>query len=381
MLLGPATTNPGGKGRVLKTMTKAVVMAALFCALPLVAQAAGLGKLTLISALGQPLNAEVEIVSLQPGEEDLSARLASPQAFAQAGIEANPILSDVRFTIERRGSTPILRLRSSQPINEPFVELLVELTWSSGRLVREYTFLLDPPEYKTKMAIAATPPAQKPAAAEPTPAPTPPAQAEMKPEPSPPVSAAPSTPSTGEPPTAAPTPPPPAAAEPQTSAAPPSAAPSSSAPGERTGMPREPVVHEVKRGDTLGKIARANLPPGVTLNQMLLALYRANEGAFIRKNVNLVREGRILNIPDADAVGTIDRAEADRLVKEHMAQFAEYRSRLAAAPTTAEAAPGQQADSGRIESKPAASAPSAQDQLRLSKAEPAKPGAGSQRSE
>src|SRR6185503_8562862 len=117
MLLGPATTNPGGKGRVLKTITKAVVMAALFCALPLVAQAAGLGKLTLISALGQPLNAEIEIVSLQAGEEDLTARLATSAAFAQAGIEPSPILSDVRFTIERRGSTPVLRMRSTQPVN------------------------------------------------------------------------------------------------------------------------------------------------------------------------------------------------------------------------------------------------------------------------
>jgi pilus assembly protein FimV len=371
---------------VLKTITKAVVMAALFCALPLVAQAAGLGRLTLLSALGQPLNAEVEIVSLQLGEEDLSARLASPQAFAQAGIDPDPILSDVRFSIERRGGVPILRLRSSQPINEPFLELLVELNWSSGRLVREYTFLLDPPEYKSKMAIAATPPAQKPAAAEPTPAATSSAQAEpqsqaappaeMKPEALPPIGAAPSGPATGEPPTTAP--PPLSAAEPQTSAAPPSAAPSSSTPGERGAMPAEPTIHEVKKGDTLGKIARANLPPGVTLNQMLLALYRANEGAFIRKNVNLVREGRILNIPDADAVGTIDRAEADRIVKEHMAQFAEYRSRLASAPTTAETAPRPQADAGRIETKPAAPAPSSgQDQLRLSKAEPAKPGAAS----
>src|SRR4249920_2471673 len=138
-------TNPGGRGRVLKTITKAVVMAALFSALPLVAQAAGLGKLTLISALGQPLNAEVEIVSLQPGEEDLSARLASSQAFAQAGIEADPVLADVRFTVERRGGTPILRLRSSRPINEPLLKLLVELTSSSSRQVREYTLLLDPP--------------------------------------------------------------------------------------------------------------------------------------------------------------------------------------------------------------------------------------------
>jgi pilus assembly protein FimV len=130
---------------MLKTIAKLLVTAALFCAALPVAQAAGLGELTLISALGQPLNAEVEIVSLQLGEEGLGARLASPQAFAQAGIEADPILSDVRFTIERRGSRPIVRLRSSQPINEPLLKLLVELTSSSGSRVREYTLLLDPP--------------------------------------------------------------------------------------------------------------------------------------------------------------------------------------------------------------------------------------------
>src|SRR5690349_7181552 len=173
-------TTPGGRGRVLKTITKAVVMAAL--ALPFAVQAAGLGKLTLISALGQPLNAEVEIVSLQAGEEDLTARLASSQAFAQAGIEPSAILSDIRFTIERRGGVPILRLRSSQPVNEPFLELLVELTWPTGRLVREYTFLLDPPEYKSKQtAIAAAAPQPKPAAAEPKPEATPPAQAAPQP--------------------------------------------------------------------------------------------------------------------------------------------------------------------------------------------------------
>ena len=139
------SNNPRDGGRVLRTITKAVVMAALFCAVLPVAQAAGLGKLTLISALGQPLNAEVEIVSLQPGEEDLSARLASSQAFAQAGIEPNPVLSDLRLTIERRGAAPILRLRTSQPVNEPFLKLLIELTSSTGRRMREYTILLDLP--------------------------------------------------------------------------------------------------------------------------------------------------------------------------------------------------------------------------------------------
>jgi pilus assembly protein FimV len=128
----------------MRTRKRLAAVLVLCAALP-VAQAAGLGKLTLLSALGQPLDAEVEIVSLQPGEEGLSARLASPQAFAQAGIEADPVLSDVRFTIERRASTPILRLRSSRPINEPLLKLLVELTSSSSRQVREYTLLLDPP--------------------------------------------------------------------------------------------------------------------------------------------------------------------------------------------------------------------------------------------
>src|SRR5262245_20412600 len=367
-------------------------MAALLSALPLVAQAAGLGKLTLLSALGQPLNAEIEIVSLQPGEEDLSARMASSQAFAQAGIEPSAILSDVRFTIERRGSALYLRMRSTQPIHEPYLELLVELTWPTGRLVREYTFLLDPPEYKTRMAIAPqaapTPPAEqaaKPAAApqaatEAQPQPTPAAPAEAKPEaqPLPPIGvapSAPSTPATPEPPATTPTPPPPPTSATETPPAPPSAAPLSSAPAERAAMPPEPNVYEVKPGDTLGKIAKANLPPGVTLNQMLIALYRANEGAFIRKNVNLVRAGRILNIPDADAVGTIDRAEADRLMKEQYAQFNEYRSRLAAAPTPTEASVSQQGTAGRIESKPAAPKPPVQDQLRLSKVEPVKPGA------
>ena len=141
----------------------------------------------------------------------------------------------------------------------------------------------------------------------------------------------------------------------------------------------EPKAHEVQKGDTLGKIARANLPPGITLNQMLIAIYRANQDAFIRDNVNLVRAGRILNIPPADAIGTVDVEEANRLVRAHMAEFRDYRSRLAAVPATADATPAQREAAGRIEAKPAAPKPAApQDQVRLSKVDPQKPGAGTQ---
>jgi pilus assembly protein FimV len=141
-------------------------------------------------------------------------------------------------------------------------------------------------------------------------------------------------------------------------------------------LPAGAATHEVRRGDTLGEIARANLPPGVSLNQMLIALYRANQDAFIRENINLVRAGRVLNLPSAEIAGSIDVAEANRLVLSHRAEWDEYRSRLAAAPAPAEAASGQRAVAGRIEAKPEATPPAAaQDQVRLAKAEP-KSGAG-----
>jgi pilus assembly protein FimV len=320
-----------------RSIASAIIAAALLLAATLGAHAAGLGKLTVLSPLGQPLNAEIEIVSLQSGEEDgLTARLASPEAFRQAGVEYNSALSSVRFAVQRKDGRPILRLTTTQPVNEPFLDLLVELQWSTGRLVRAYSFLLDPPEYKGP-AIAAAPsapaPQQKPAEA---PAPSAPAVQERPLEPAP-SAAAPAAPA---------------------------------APG---------TTYEVKKGDTLARIAREHLAPGVSLNQMLVAIYRANEDAFIRNNVNLVRAGRILNIPAEDTSTGVDAEEANELIRSHAAEFRQYRERLAAAPTSAEAAPGQRAVTGRIEPKPAEPAPAAPDQLRLSKVEPGKAGSAGSR--
>jgi len=110
----------------------------------------------------------------------------------------------------------------------------------------------------------------------------------------------------------------------------------------------------------------------VSLNQMMIAIYRANPDAFLRENINLVRAGRTLNIPSAEGV---DAEDANRLVQAHRAEWEDYRSRLAAAPTRAETASGR-AVTGKIEGKPEAGAPgAAEDQVRLSKADPAKPGA------
>ncbi|HEX6529769.1 MAG TPA: FimV/HubP family polar landmark protein, partial [Burkholderiales bacterium] len=361
----------------------------------------------MLSPLGQNLNAEIEIVALRPGEEDgLTARVAPADAFSAAGIEPSALLNTMRFAVERRGSQRILRVTTTQPVNEPFVELLVELQWATGRLVREYTFLLDPPEYKARDTFAAAQKAKPAAPAQPAisaaappaltaPAPASPAAPAAEPKPAPQAEAKPSEPVIAA--TPAPAAP---AGEPQKPAAEaekptPAAEAQPSAPAvevvkepakepeaaqdlakEPPGAPGEPKVYEVVKGDTLAKIAQDNLPAGVSLNQMLVAIYRANQDAFIRENVNWVRAGRILNIPSGDAIGTIDAQEANRIVRQHMAEFRDYRSKLAAAPASAEATPGQRDSAGQIEPKPAAPAPAApQDQVRLSKADPQKPSA------
>lgn len=109
-------------------------------------QAEALGKLKVLSTLGQPLQAEIELISTAPEEaESLEAKVASFDTFRQANIEYNPVLSSLRFAIDRRAGRRVIRVTSAQPVNEPFVDLLLELRSNDGRLVREYLFLLDPP--------------------------------------------------------------------------------------------------------------------------------------------------------------------------------------------------------------------------------------------
>ena len=329
-----------------KSITMRIFAAALL-AVPLLAHAVGLGNLRVLSALGQPLNAEIQIVSEQAGEmSSVTARLASQDAFSQAGIEFNPVLLGMKFQVGQRNGKPVLMLTTAQPVNEPFLDILVELQWSSGRLVREYTFLLDPPEYKASQAISPAPsamPVEKPAQAPPA---APPVEER-------PLEAAPA-PAVTPAPAPAPTP-----------ASAPTPAPKAAVPEAK-----HPATREVNKGDTLGAIARENLTRGITYNQMLIALYRANRDAFIRDNINLVRAGRILDIPDQETVAAIDPEDARRLVQSQMADFAAYRRKLAAAAPATGAAAGERAVSGHIGAtpeQPSAAAP--KDQLRLSKAE------------
>ena len=332
----------------LKRFTTQLVAAGLI-AVPLMANAAGLGKLSVTSALGQPLAAEIELFAADKAELDsLSATLASDQAFRDARVEFSPVLSSLRFSVEKRpDGKAVLKVTSSRPVNDPFIDMLVELSWASGRLVREYTMLLDPPGMavqQTVAPVAAVTPATAPVA-KPAPAPAP------APEPTPQVQATPAP--------AAPKAPAPAAARK------PAPAPQPVAPDQVT----------VKRGDTLVGIANRVRPEGVSLEQTLLGLYRENTQAF-DGNMNRLKAGKTLKVPAAEAVAAIPQKEAVRELKLQADDWRAYRQKLAGAVSAApeaKAAPGQAA-SGKITPKvedKAKPAPEAQkDVLKLSKVTP-----------
>src|SRR5688572_19320582 len=253
-----------GMGKKMSLITRW----ALACALLLgasMAHAAGLGKLTVHSALGQILNAEIDLVSLQPGELDaLSARVAPAEAYRDARIEYVQSLRLLRFAVDKRANgQPYIKITSVAPINEPFVDMLIEVSWPAGRVQREYPILLDPPGYQTR----ASPPTVSAAPAS-RPADTPPASAPAASSSAP--ARAPTAPDTGTPS---------ARTElPTTSASAPPAASSASAGSDTYGP--------VEKGDTLGKIAAQVKPQNVSLEQMLVALYRENQAAFINNNMN-----------------------------------------------------------------------------------------------
>jgi pilus assembly protein FimV len=275
-------------------------LAAWLALLPCAAGAAGLGKLTMLSALGQPLHAEIELVSVSAQEmAGLTARLASPEDYQKRNLQYSGALAGARVSVEKRADgRPYLRITSTRPVSEPFIDLLVELSWPSGRLVREYTALLDPPGVAPSPPVAApeVKPAQPPAAAVPAAAP------------------------------------------------PPAPAPAPAAAGPIVGAKQ---YGPIERGETLARIARSVVPEGVTLEQMLVGLYRANPDVFIRNNINLIRSGKILRIPDRDELAGIPQAEAVKVYRAHVADWNAYRQQLA---ETAGARPaeGGTAVAGRI---------------------------------
>ena len=289
---------------------------------PLSAWALGLGQIQVISQRDQPLLAEIPIISTDPSElETLQARLASPETFARIGL-APPagIVSDLQFAVALSADgRPVIRVTSAAPVQQSLLTFLLEVNWGQGRLVREYSALVDTPQ----TAAAPVQPPIEEAVAEvggvetptsgaivraPEPLPPEPLPAEPKPqEPKPPE---PTRPGFAETPSAIPLQP-----QGEVSASAPSAPaapiPLPSANGQ---------THTVRRGETLAGIA-GGLGRGQGLDQTIVALLRANPDAFIGGNANRLKAGAVLRIPDDADIARYSPEEAALVVREQTAQW------------------------------------------------------------
>ncbi len=257
--------------------------------------AIGLGDINLDSALNEPLRAEIQLLSATPEElASLDVMLASSETFARYGIDRPFYLQELQFNVlSTSPNGPVVQIRSRSPITEPFLTFLVEATWPSGRLLREYTVLLDPPTYSP-------PAAQRPQQVEAPRRATPTDSARIERQPAP-VEQQRATP----PAQPRVTPPPRPSRE---------TAPQESVPA--------PVVDDtpysttvagdvyVESGATLWGIATRMRPDSrLTMNQTMLAIFEANPQAF-EGNINRLKAGVSLRIPSADDIFQIDRASA-----------------------------------------------------------------------
>ncbi|PQJ95120.1 FimV/HubP family polar landmark protein [Chromatium okenii] len=239
--------------------------------------ALGLGEIRAYSGLNQPFKGEIELYDVTPEERDaIQVTLASQDAFDNAGIERYYDLTKLKFTLDFPASgAPVIQVTSREPIREPYLDMLLEVYWSKGQLVKEFTVLLEPPERLKQTA----PPVRLPTT---------------------------------------------------------SAATNSNAalPSDASGFPL--MIGPIERGTGLWQVARANAPAGATAAQTALALYRNNQDAFTRGNINRLVSGKMLMIPTQAELLALDPQTADREFTAARRGGAVSRAPLTAVPDMAQ---------------------------------------------
>jgi pilus assembly protein FimV len=279
--------------------------------------ALSLGNISLLSKPGERLLAELEVKDISPVESnDLQAFLASPDLYSVARVTPSPELALIKTQFRRKpDGTAVIEFTSEQPLTSPSLDMLIEFRWATGRRV----FMGNVPTQAGGGAAAT--------AAAPPPAPSlpvisPPAMARPEPAPAPaPVPA-------------------PAVAE---------KAPEPPTPATRAAKADRTQSLTVVRGDTAGELAARHMEGNVSLDQMLLALLRANPDAFVDNNVNRLKAGAVLKLPSAQEAQQTPTTEARQTIKAQAADFAKYRANLAsAAPSTDLPKAGRSAE-GRVQ--------------------------------
>ena len=263
-----------------RTMLRLAMLA--LAVAPASAFALGLGEIHLNSALNEPLNAEIELIAATPDEmSTVSAALASRETFSRYGLDRPAFLNALTFKVTRSADgRAVLLVRSNDAIGEPFVTFLVEVNWARGHLLREYTVLLDPPVFTPGETQRAAAPVSAPESVA-----TESARAGTVERPQP------------------------AAAE--------------SAPASTSAAAAGGSTYEVRRNDTLFGISQTLRPGSLReVNRTMMALYRANPEAF-EGNINRLRAGAILRVPDGTQIDSVSAQEAAAEVSR---QYSEWRA-------------------------------------------------------
>ncbi len=318
-----------------KSRISKISLAVCLAFMPIYGLAAGLGKLSVNSGLGEPLKAEIDLISVTPDElSSLSAVIASEEAYALQGIPRLSVHNNIRVELAKNpDGSPVLRLRSLQPIDDPYLDMLIQVDWASGRLLREYTILLDPPGYKQSLSDELI---SKSVSNKAT------------------VESSPTIASTAEDS---------AVHEMQQHIVDKSnrkkrVADITDQAGVSTqkgisGAANETPEVTTRHGDTLNSIAKEMQVEGVSLDQMLIGLFEANKNAFVDGNMNRLKVGQIIKVPSKESLTAISSQQATKEVKVHSANWNAYRNSLAgnvlAAPV-AEETEHKQSASGKIAS-------------------------------
>lgn len=245
------------------------------------AHALGLGDITLKSALNQPLDAEISLLDVKDLEtSEVLPKLASPEDFNKAGVDRQYFLTDLKFTpVIKPNGQSVIRVTSSKPVREPYLNFLVEVLWPNGRLLREYTLLLDPPLYSPEVATAVAP--QLPVAA---PAPRLATTQAVRP-----------------------------------------AAPVASRPVAPARSRIAGNEYRTNANDTLWQIAERTRSVG-SVHQTMLAIQDLNPDAFLDGNINRLKRGQVLRLPDEQQVLRRSQSEAIAQVAAQNAAWREGRS-------------------------------------------------------
>jgi len=386
-----------------------VVFSFACLSMPVGAYALGLGKLKVHSALNEPLNAEIDFTSIAEKElKGLKVSLGSRQDFQSAGATRLPFYGNIKFTVSKRANGQyFLLLQTQEPVLEPFMHIVIRLEWPGAQVVREYSALIDPPQYlvskptgvETPVTAPVAPAAAVPVAEPAKPvleAPKPeakaadapkPAEAKPVPEPLAKIEPLPEPKAQAEP-----------AGQPEPAASlaaddgllgpgestvrmdasgwpdhdtgvavvEPLPAPVGEAPGPATATAVSGTgVYKIKRGDTLWEIAerirkdwkasnRTDAQSPVTTEQLVMAIFNNNQNAFFRNNVNNMYAGKVLNIPEPEATQGLNRQAARKEFRAQYDVWQEYKLKLASAGRAIQVSETEPVAAAPVEAKPPA---------------------------